>query len=534
MKYIRYTVSVITAALLLEGCARENLTDGVGDSNVIKIVVQSQNSTDTDAPQGGSKAGVLLPEERSGTESRIMGGILQLTAEDGTTISMACIESDGIGQSDETGTGRAETKGALVNTSSSTGNLQTFTDKDGNQIVTSMTVNAFKSDGTSFLTDEPFTWQSSAWKPQTVRYWPQNTDIGIYAYANLPEEGASVAVDNENKTQTLTYDVPKDVNDQRDILISDYYYGKGNGRGEARLTFHHPLTAIQFKRASDISEHVSGIESITITGVIESGTAVQKTVDGTVRYNEFVWTPGTGDISVTQSANGGALTVSSDDIDGDPFLLIPQKITPSGNPISITVILIVDDHLIPFNASIDEAEFESGKTYTFTIGYTESMQGDVEEPEGEDDPEPGEDVDKGEFYVVNTGTTKCWTRVAIAGNFVNGDGEVMRSWNTEDGLFVVDNGTFSSTTDIWNDGWIKGADGFYYNTIPLEKPTGDSGQTNHKSTALYNSYTLSSENLKSTERLEMMISAQTVEWDASLTHVRNSWGDYAYSLLGGE
>lgn len=361
-------------------------------------------------------------------------------------------------------------------------------------------------------------WNGTDWRAATTYYWPQATSLDIYARANMPtEDYATIAVSTAARTQTLSYTVPADTDDQTDILMA-MYSGTGDNEGVAALEFYHPLVAVQFSRAS--SMEISGITQIIMSGV-NFGGEVTQSIDDPSTFN---WTVDDREATVSQDNDGKPFEVHGE-IDGDPFFLVPQVNTGSRSVV-LTVTLIYNGHEIPLNAIIDDMHWIAGRTYTFRVGY----EGNLEVGLSLDETSSTE---KGAAIVSNAGTQKCYVRAIIDGYVTDNAGYVKRTYLGDEGgaagigAFTVDSGTFGTGT--WNTNWVKGSDGFYYYRIPLEVDTPDFPNPAARTTPLFNSYTFTS--LGMYEYYEMNISIQSIEWDSAKYNVTEYWGAEAAALL---
>lgn len=513
---------ILTASLY--SCQKENLVDGNSD-NAIKyaISVSGNNAPDVKSTIGAKSVPVLE-------------GIHDLTADDGRIFALGCIA----------GTSRTYrlqpetyTKGTLVNTDGdNVDELDKFIDASGDNFKVTV-----YNGTTPFIEAGTVKYADGSWVNDPVAFWPQKTTLGFYAYANLPDGNTTVEVDHTKHIQKISsHTVPQEASKQTDILISGYEATDGGSNGEVELTFHHPLTAVQFKMSKSLSEdgkmadNVDGIESITIHGVYSQGTAEQANASPSV----FNWdTSDASYISVSQGEEGSILPLSDETtrIAGEPFILIPQEITSLHN-ISITVVLSINGHGVPCNATLNTGSWEAGMTYTYVVGYSDELDFET----SEDSPDEPSQVETSGFVITNTGNVKCYARVKIVGNVVNESREVTHNWNPRVGIVSYDNdhnmipfpgtafsftvtaGTFGSSEGWGEEGhllWKAGADGFYYYTQPID--AGDS------SIRLFDSYEQTG--LKELEQLEMVISSQTVQWDENQEFVRQAWGEAACALL---
>ncbi len=505
--------SALALSMLSVGCQKEGLSGGDGedfDDGLIRYEVSV----------GGVQEGTVRSGVQNTTGYEVITELVSLStlaSDDGErSFLMGCERTYGIASA-QCVPAETVTRGKLVNTGDGTDKLSKFADAiDG-----CMIVSAYTGGTTPYFTADPVKWNGSEWKSATPQYWPQATVLDCYAYANLPKGFATVTTDPEYGVQKLEYSVPASTDDQRDILISDRYHGSGNGKGTVSFTFYHPLTAVQFK-LGEVDPSVTGIESITISGVHTSGNAVQSADNPA----DFEWTPAAASATVMQQSDGKLEVVGG--VQGDPFLLIPQNLTT--NSIDITVNLIIDGHGVPFNAMLNTGNWLAGYTYTYSIGYSSNMDIIVSLSKPESETEGS--ATRTNAVITNIGTKKCYVRATATGYITGSDGAIYSTWldiannNIRRGTFTVTDGTFGSTSAGWNTGWIQGSDGYWYYKTPLNY---SGTEAERSTTPLFDSYKITS--LKTGESFQMVLSAQCVEWDENKNLVTLAWGEAAAGLL---
>ena len=484
---------------LFSSCVKEGLEKtGTRSSNEVKIAASVASS-----PASNVTKSTTGFENVINTQSEI----LEFKSADGSIVLplMFSLTEE---------TNYASTKGSYINGPNDDGIFPT-----GNlplqKALNSFTMEAYYTDSQSPFVpaNSKVEYKDSKWTLNKTYYWPQSTNIDFYAYANMPTaQGVSIEKDKEiPRQQRLYYQVPDDTKNQTDILMA-VYSGTGNTNGEAELVFRHPLTSVWFQCDRD-DPKLHGVTHITMGGVHFKGEAVQS-----LDASGFKWENVAGSEIVEQDNDGKPFVVHGE-INGDPFLLIPQDLAEKN--VDLTVILIIDGHEIPLNSTLYNVNWEAGKTYTYTITY----DGFVEIKMSMD----SESATVKTYPVIkNTGFKKCYVRTKAIGYITNIDHYVKSTWLNDDrtikGTFVVSSGTFGTGT--WNEHWVAGTDGFWYYTIPLEW-TGD--ETARKTTPLFDSYSFT--NLNPGEYFEMAISSQAVEWDEEKEYVKETWGVYAASLL---
>ena len=188
----------------------------------------------------------------------------------------------------------------------------------------------------------------------------------FYAYANLPESGATVT-SADYTGQTLTYTVPADAANQNDILMGTYS-GEGanpsNTSRTAALNFKHALTAVVFKTGT--LTNVKKITGITLKGVYASGSVTQGS-NGTFAD----WTGTSATLDVTQTISADLPTTAGAAI-GIPFILIPQT-NAAGIEVEMELTL-TDDTTMTCTGTLGKTtggiSWLAGKTNTYTISVS--------------------------------------------------------------------------------------------------------------------------------------------------------------------
>ena len=227
----------------------------------------------------------------------------------------------------------------------------------------------FTTSGLSPAGVETVKYTSGSWTMPNTYYWPQATSLTFFAYANLPETGATVTntCTSDSRKQTLAYTLPLDARQQNDVMLG-WYGGDGNGESTADITLIHPLSSIVLKQGEMV---VDGIKSITVSGLYASGTVdvtYAAGAGGIVPTYDWGETR-TGSVASTLTPTGSDtyISVDADGIIGTPFIVIPQSV--EANQVKITVTASVsgaDKNLV---VNVPAGAFVAGETHVFTLGY---------------------------------------------------------------------------------------------------------------------------------------------------------------------
>ena len=251
---------------------------------------------------------------------------------------------------------QAQTKGTLIDDNSSSS-------------ITSFKLISWKGSDPFYPatagTSAEIEYKDSKWQPSSGNspQWPESGDVTFFTAANLPPSGASWTNTNSS-CASLSYTVPASALSQNDILMG-YYKGKGND-GIAELTFYHPLTAVVFKKGvfDNVTTSIT-FKSISIEGVYSSGTATQSLDAG--NKVSFTWDTSTSAAQTVTLASASGLTVGTDDVIGEPFLLIPQDLSSAS--ITITVEAQINGTTdVTYGKTLNSGEWQAGKINTYTLG----------------------------------------------------------------------------------------------------------------------------------------------------------------------
>lgn len=388
-RYISYIW--VLGAIALAGCQKESAFHIEDNRDAVVRIAPSIAKVSDNL----TKSAVATEEQE---------GIALLSDNGGFTLPMTCETSEGIilgGVSSQISDGVA-TKGTLHNETGSDVSLGKYVDNfmvaawnipssgDPVKVIPDGSASAFGSgyvsDGYQKVMKRTASDDSEYWmtvQPQTVDdfkttlpnaddeyIWESGETKTFYAYANLPESGATMALLSKGAGQTMTYTVPAVASAQTDIMMG-FYNGTGGGTGTAGIEFKHPFTAVRFMQGK--MEDVEGIRSITISGLAKSG-SVTMDADGVISN----WTITGDDYSATATLSDGENLLEVDettkligmDSEGNyngAFLLIPQDL--SAHKVTVTAVLITGGGDITVSGDITSGTWQAGKTNTYTLGY---------------------------------------------------------------------------------------------------------------------------------------------------------------------
>ena len=297
------------------------------------------------------------------------------------------------------------------------------------------------------------------------------------------------------------------------------------GDDELVIHFYHTMAAVRF----DISRLVAAgveIKEIFIEDVAKDGSCLVEAdgTDGVAFDWEVDYSKKSGKLVQTYSGSDfkGKGLVNEGDVknplnslqtDGSKFFFfIPQEVKGKGIKIGLSY---TGADGMPKSAETTlshEQPWEAGKLYTYKLSTT----ADRIDVLVEDDVEM---FDKSDLAITNTGTTVEYIRALLIGAYCETDktqakqtadkGAIVYSWDPDD----TNLGTFDGYPGA---DWVKGSDGFWYYTKPVD-PTDATSQ-------LFEAYHAYFMPPVGDSHLEINIAAQAVAYDKDKSAVTEAWG----------
>ena len=214
------------------------------------------------------------------------------------------------------------------------------------------------------------------WSTANVHYWP-GEDYQLKFYAWAPADAFS-AVPTTPESTELVYAVPKDVADQRDLLVAvtdDDIQGDYNQA--VALTFRHILTAVKFEVGSQMQPGT--IRSVALKGVTDGGTYDMSSDKWNLEGRPGADFAQNLDKAMTDSEQDGSEITAADGF----FMMIPQTL-----PERAYVEVVFNDGVSgdrTMTADIGGTQWPQGMTVTYKLSISPSY--DLEftsEPEIQD------------------------------------------------------------------------------------------------------------------------------------------------------
>ena len=201
---------------------------------------------------------------------------------------------------------------------------------------------------------------SDLWSAANTYYWPgDGHTLRFYAWA--PADAAFSLTPQDPTGTSLAYTVPKDVADQKDIVVTSTDEMAGNSNTVVPLDFRHICTAVHFKFGSQMQ--AGTVKSVALKGVGSAGTFDM--ASGT-----WTLTGGTDDfiqelnLSTTGSERSGSELTTSE----QTFMMIPQETLPDGASVEVVFNDGTKDRTL--SASIAGMVWPQGKTVTYRISIS--------------------------------------------------------------------------------------------------------------------------------------------------------------------
>lgn len=199
----------------------------------------------------------------------------------------------------------------------------------------------------------------SAWAPEGGYFWPAMAEhLRFYAYAPYDGEGIVLSASTQAGAPTITYTVPSDVADQKDLLTARSGDLQGSGGGVVTLSFSHALTAVKFSCGADMN--VGTVRSISLKGIYSRGTYDLETESwsGHSAAADF------GQQLEQSTAGTPGSTITSG---GTTFMMLPQTL-PQGAVIEMVFNDGSKDHTL--TADIGGTIWRRGTTVTYNLSTT--------------------------------------------------------------------------------------------------------------------------------------------------------------------
>ena len=212
---------------------------------------------------------------------------------------------------------------------------------------------------------------STNWTTAKPYYWPTGKTLNFYAWYPYNSKNLTIPNDNNVAGTELIYEIPEQVADQEDFMMSKAYNATESGDAVS-LHFYHMLTAVKFKTGNNIP--ACHIKSITLKNVKYKGThSFQATGSGVLP-----WTLDTDTKSFTLSVNQD-IAMNTETIlteEGKTFFMMPQEL---GDEARLEVNLVVDGAEKTLGVKLKDisTHWTAQSTVTYKISFQDNIELDL-------------------------------------------------------------------------------------------------------------------------------------------------------------
>lgn len=199
---------------------------------------------------------------------------------------------------------------------------------------------------------------NNLWSSDRVYYWP-GAEHTLQFYAWAPVSGAFKTTPATPENTRLTYTVPSDAADQKDIVVASPKETPGDHNAAQSLTFNHICTAVRFVTGSQMQPGT--IKSVALKGVRHNGS---------YDLTNGKWTLNDDVTDFTQSLDkemSGSETDGTEVATGEAtFMMLPQTL-PDNAKVEVVFHSTATNTDRTLEAIIGGMEWPQGKTVTYKL-----------------------------------------------------------------------------------------------------------------------------------------------------------------------
>ena len=212
---------------------------------------------------------------------------------------------------------------------------------------------------------------STNWTTEKPYYWPTGKTLNFYAWYPYNSKNLTIPNDNNVAGTELIYEIPEQVADQEDFMMSKAYNATESGAAVS-LHFYHMLTAVKFKTGNNIP--ACHIKSITLKNVKYKGTHSYHATGSGI----LPWTPNADTKSFTLNVNQD-IAMNTETIlteEGKTLFMMPQEL---GDEARLEVNLVVDgvEKTLGVNLKDLSTHWTAQSTVTYKISFQDNIELDL-------------------------------------------------------------------------------------------------------------------------------------------------------------
>ncbi len=226
----------------------------------------------------------------------------------------------------------------------------------------------------NFMNNEKVYYESSAWKYDNIKYWPNisGDKISFYAYGPYDNSDNAINIDAEGNKPVLTYTVSNNISEHMDVLFAPAQEDKTKTDDPINFEFVHALSRIEFevKTAAVYSNATINLSKVSLSGnIYPSGTLALG--GSTVDWTEASATSKTFSINDTREITSTERTVETTEGTTDYIMIIPQDFTSEKLTLSVTYTVQYTNPSETITNTVEKDDvainFEQGKAYKIII-----------------------------------------------------------------------------------------------------------------------------------------------------------------------
>ena len=212
---------------------------------------------------------------------------------------------------------------------------------------------------------------STNWTTAKPYYWPTGKKLHFFAWYPYNSKNLTIPNDNNVAGTELFYEIPEQVADQEDFMMSKALNATESGDAVS-LHFYHMLTAVKFKTGNNIP--ACHIKSITLKNVKYKGTHSYHATGSGI----LPWTLDADTKSFTLSVNQD-IAMNTETIlteEGKTLFMMPQEL---GDEARLEVNLVVDgaEKTLGVNLKDLSTHWTAQSTVTYKISFQDNIELDL-------------------------------------------------------------------------------------------------------------------------------------------------------------